>query len=368
MKSIEHFIKVKKIIEKRKKDSMNKIFDCLATIKKESKEKKVIVVGDYFLDKYIYISDKNTGVSIYSGNAAYVIDKTIYSPGAAGTVAKNLFNIGIGKIYALGFTGDDGDGYSLRKSLQNYSIITDALITLADRNTPCYTMIMRDFGNGYVEYGEASVQNYQLTSSQTEEELITKLGEMVENINPDAIVYLDQLDYENYGVVTRGMRHNIFKLKKKYPEILVYIDSRKFINDATSLSIRKCNNHEFERAYKITSEEIPFICKKISKGSNIPIIVTLGNKGTVISINGKANIVPCFPIEGRIDTRGAGDAFTTGYITSRLCGLGELESTIIGNAVATCCVSQIATTGHITIHDIEKVLCEKTKEEIYYEL
>lgn len=50
------------------------------TITQNVRGKKVVVVGDYFLDKYIYIKDEETGVSLYTGKPAYVIDHTETSP------------------------------------------------------------------------------------------------------------------------------------------------------------------------------------------------------------------------------------------------------------------------------------------------
>ena len=38
-------------------------------------------------------------------------------PGAAGTIVNNLVALGIGEIHAVGFCGDDGEGYELRRAL-----------------------------------------------------------------------------------------------------------------------------------------------------------------------------------------------------------------------------------------------------------
>ena len=186
--------------------SADKAIQDIHTISQKSKSKNVIVVGDFFLDKYIYIKDEKTGVSLYTGKPAYVIDHTETSPGAAGTVAKNLALLGVGNVYAVGFCGNDGDGYTLMQNLKTLDIHTEKMLVLNDRSTPCYTMIMRDRGEGYVEDGELSVQNFELTTWKMEQELIHNLSTLRSEVHPDAIIFLDQLDYENYGVVTTGMR------------------------------------------------------------------------------------------------------------------------------------------------------------------
>ena len=90
-----------------------------------------------FIDKInVYINDSDTGVSLYTGKPAYVIQTTRTSPGAAGTVAKNFADLGIGTIYAVGYRGDDGDGFTLEHDLRNLGINTDKLFVLEHFNTP----------------------------------------------------------------------------------------------------------------------------------------------------------------------------------------------------------------------------------------
>lgn len=335
--------------------SVNKPVQYIDTIVQNMSSKKVIVVGDFFLDKYIYIKDAETGVSLYTGKPSYVIDRTETSPGAAGTVSKNLALLGVGDVYAVGFCGNDGDGYTLMQNMEKFKIHTEKMIVLDDRSTPCYTMIMRDNGKGYVEDGEASVQNHKLTTSEMEQKLIHNLSTLIGEVQPDAVIFLDQLDYENYGVITTGMRRYIEKIHSEFPAVLTYVDSRQFIGDVAHTAIRKCNNFEFARAYSTDASNMTDVCEQLTNRSDAPLIVTLGADGTLISKHGAVTIVPSFSVGDTIDTRGAGDAFTTGYVTSRICGVGEYESVLIGNAVAACCVSQIATTGKIKMQELEAI-------------
>lgn len=321
--------------------------------------KKVVVVGDYFLDKYVYMKDSDTGASLYTGKPAYVIRATRTSPGAAGTVAKNLANLGIGTIYAVGYRGDDGDGFDLEHDLRKLGINTDNLFVLEHFSTPSYTMIMRDSGNGYVEDGEASVQNFQHTSVCDEEKLISAIDDLVESEKPDAIIFLDQLDSVDCGVVTHHMRQHIAILADKYPDLLIYIDSRKHIADVDNRAIRKCNENEFMRAFSACKRLLPVVCADLSRNSSAPVIVTLGEAGTIAGIGGKLFGTPAICLHNEIDSRGAGDAFTSGYISAKLAGISEERSLIFGNIVASCCVSQIATTGHITVEEIRSLLEKK---------
>lgn len=328
----------------------------ITKVTKHIKNKKVIVVGDFFLDRYTYIDDSQTGTSLYTGKSAYSIDHIETSPGAAGTIAKNFALLGVGDVYAVGFCGNDGDGYTLLQNLKTLQIHTDGMLVFEERLTPSYTMIMRNSGNGYIEESEVSVQNHKLTTPEIEQALIHNIKSLIKKVHPDAIIFLDQLDSENYGVITNAMRGFINEIHSSFPYILTYVDSRQFIKEFSNTIIRKCNNFEFVRAYSADQSKIPALCENLSAASDIPLIVTLGADGTLLSKNGSTIMIPAFTVNGNIDTRGAGDAFSTGYIAAKICGVSEYGSVIIGNAAAACCVSQIASTGKIKIPILRNVL------------
>lgn len=313
------------------------------------KDKKVVVVGDYFLDRFIYFNDADTKVSVYNNGPAYSINKVVLSPGAAGTVAKNLSLLGI-QVFAVGFCGKDGDGFELKNKLKGLNINCENIIECETKKTPSYTMIMKNNDVGYYESGEASIQNFTKTEHELEEKIIDSIENLIQNEKPDAIIFLDQLDYENYGVITKNIRNYIKEVSKK--DIITYFDSRNFLMDSVNSSIIKCNNLEFSKMFLKNDDTIIDCCNKISRNSDNPIIVTKGEEGTLISYKGKTELIPGYKVNGEIDTRGAGDAFTAGFIAS-LCSEASLkDSTIIGNALAAVCVSQIATTGYFNINDI----------------
>jgi len=74
----------------------------------------VLVVGDFFLDKYLVIDRRLSEVSLETGLEAYQVVDVRCSPGAAGTVTSNLRALGA-RVTVLGIIGDDGEGYELRR-------------------------------------------------------------------------------------------------------------------------------------------------------------------------------------------------------------------------------------------------------------
>jgi bifunctional ADP-heptose synthase (sugar kinase/adenylyltransferase) len=101
----------------------------------------VLVVGDFFLDKYLIIDRQLSEVSLETGLEAYQVVDIRHSPGAAGTVTSNLRALGV-KVTALGVIGDDGQGYELKQGLVERGVNIEPLIMRADLFTPAYTKPM----------------------------------------------------------------------------------------------------------------------------------------------------------------------------------------------------------------------------------
>ena len=78
---------------------------------------RIAVLGDFFLDKYLDVDPSLAEVSVETGKTARQVVSIRHSPGAAGTVVCNLAALGVGTIHCMGFTGDDGEAYDLRKDL-----------------------------------------------------------------------------------------------------------------------------------------------------------------------------------------------------------------------------------------------------------
>ncbi len=80
------------------------------------------MVGDFFLDRYLHIDPSRAEVSIETGLTVYNVVDVRPQPGAAGTIVNNLVALGIGEILAVGFCGDDGEGYELRRALARHGL------------------------------------------------------------------------------------------------------------------------------------------------------------------------------------------------------------------------------------------------------
>ncbi len=100
---------------------------------------RVAVVGDFFLDRYLHIDPARDEVSIETGLTVYNVVDVRPQPGAAGTIVNNLVALGIGEVHVVGFCGDDGEGYELRRALAARSGVNlEHFLTASSRRTPVY--------------------------------------------------------------------------------------------------------------------------------------------------------------------------------------------------------------------------------------
>ena len=138
---------------------------------------RIAVVGDFFLDKYLDVDPAIAETSVETGKTAHQVAAVRHSPGAAGTVVANLAALGAGELHAVGFTGDDGESYDLRKDLAALGCSTDRLHVEAGRMTPTY-LKPRDCSvcglSG--EHNRYDTKNRTPTGRETQQRIVTRAG------------------------------------------------------------------------------------------------------------------------------------------------------------------------------------------------
>src|SRR5215472_5431049 len=78
---------------------------------------RIAVVGDFCLDRYLEIDPEKRELSIETGLPVHNVVRVRAQPGAAGTVLNNLVALGVGELIPVGWCGDDGEGFELRRAL-----------------------------------------------------------------------------------------------------------------------------------------------------------------------------------------------------------------------------------------------------------
>ena len=344
----------------------------------------VMVAGDFFLDKYLVLDPDLDEPSLETGLDARQVVARRCMPGAAGTVTANLRALGVGRLYALGVTGDDGEGYELRQGLSAMGVRLDGLIESEERFTPTYIKPMVLGRDGESESNRVDIQNRTPTPRALEDRIIEYLGDMAPSL--DGLVVLDQVSRRNTGVISDRVREAICDLAKVNPDMVILADSRERIGDFRHV-IRKGNRTEVYRAAQTlgTVEKRPFEeqgegeepdpeearnrndasdrqeserwgralfgSDRVGSGRVAgdvparPVYMTLGADGLLLIDGDGCRHVPGIRVPDPVDTVGAGDSVTAGIIASLAAGASHAEAGLVGNLAASVTVRQLGETG-----------------------
>lgn len=304
---------------------------------KNASDVVITVLGDYCLDKYLYIDAARDEKSLETGLVAYQVTRKGLYPGAAGTVVNNLRSLKV-QTLCVGVVGDDGEGYELLNALKKIGADTSLMITDSERCTATYTKPMR---NGE-ELNRLDFKNFTPISKQAELKLIENIYSAVSKSH--AVIVLDQFIEENCNTVNSNIRGEIAAVAEKYPDLIIYADSRAYISLFENIMV-KCNNHEIKDNGEV-------LYRKNGK----PVFVTMGEDGTMVFDKDGSHKVPAVKVEGPVDICGAGDACTSGIVLGMALGASPAVAAMLGNIIASITIKQIGVTGTATQEQVMEVI------------
>jgi rfaE bifunctional protein kinase chain/domain len=303
----------------------------------------VLIVGDFFLDKYLDIDPRLSEPSLETGLEAYQITGVRRYPGGAGAVANNLRALDV-NVIALGVIGEDGEGDDLQRGLDLIGVEGEVLIRAPGRFTPTYLKPMLRQGNTPArELNRFDTKNRTPLPVEIETEVITRLHGLF--TRPLGIVIADQVSEPNCGVITDRVRLAISELARANSATIVLADSRERIGEFRDVML-KPNTREATRATGLT--DLAAAGRELRRRTHRPVIVTHGDRGMYLFELESEQHIPAIPVAGPIDVVGAGDSAMAGLVAA-LCAGGTLaESALVGNLAASLTIQQLGETGTAT--------------------
>lgn len=286
--------------------------------------RRVGLIGDLFLDRYLDIDPSRDEPSVETGLTAYQVTGVRNYPGALGTVLNNLVALGVGTVHPITFVGEDGQGDDLLRELRKRPGVTtaDVLVT-PDRMTPTYTKPMY----GTRELNRLDIKNRTQTPDALQVKILQRLDAAWNTF--DAVIVLDQVSEAECGVVTDRVRERVAELAATTPEKFVLADSRERIARFRGMCA-KPNEREGDAV----------------AGWDRAVFRTLGEKGMELRVPGlEPVLIPGYPVTGPTDICGAGDSCSAGLAAAKACGLSDIRAATLGNLVASVTVQQIGVTG-----------------------
>lgn len=322
---------------------------------------RIVVVGDYCLDRYLEIDPAREETSIETGLPVHNVVRVRAQPGGAGTILNNLAALGAGEIWAVGFCGDDGEGYELRRELgaMRNVRLEDFIMSGECRTfTYCKPLVV-EAGKAPVELSRLDSKNWGATPGAVVERMAAGLREVAPRA--DAVVVLDQVDVGETGAVTRRLLEVIGELAELYPGVPFIGDSRRGLRGWPRVSL-KMNGAELGAmmgggGFAEDIEAVKAAARKLAGRKGSSVFVTLAERGIVgADADGRVEYVEALPVRGAIDVVGAGDSVTAN-LAAALAGGGTMreamEMAILASSIV---IHQLGTTGTAGVEDLRRLL------------
>jgi rfaE bifunctional protein kinase chain/domain len=320
----------------------------------------VVVVGDFFLDKYLEIDPALAEVSVETGLEARQVTTVRCQPGAAGTIVSNLCALGVGRVLCVGFVGDDGEGFELVRGLRQMGAETGGLLVRRDRFTPTYckplVRVVRGSDGRLRELERLDTKNRTATPPDLDDALAAEL----EGASAEAsgIIAQDQVQEADCGVITSRLRQGLSDLAEGSPDKVWFGDSRTRIGEYRSLIVKpnreECCATVHPGSPTHDPRSVLRCAAELSGRVGRPVYLTLGKAGMALVTPEAAQPVPTVRLEGELDIVGAGDSATAGIVAALCAGASGTEAAVIGNLVASITVQQIGTTGTATQEQVRE--------------
>jgi D-beta-D-heptose 7-phosphate kinase/D-beta-D-heptose 1-phosphate adenosyltransferase len=264
---------------------------------------KVLVVGDFMLDVYIY--GDALRISPEAPVPVLKVAKTEYRCGGAGSVATNLVALGAAP-YCLGVIGNDQNSKILKKRLTEIDADTTGLLEVTDRPTISKQRLI-----GLAQH----LHRQQLIRMDQEstEPLSDELNEAILQAYKDKLPQIDIVCLQDYnkGLLNDSLCRQMIKLAKQAnKKVLVDPSLTSDYSKYLGATVITPNRKESSGAvgFEITSPEIAAKAAEelMHRLKLQAVVITLDKEGAYLKTGDKSQIIPTRP-RSVYDVTGAGD-------------------------------------------------------------
>ena len=307
------------------------------------KNKKILVLGDIMLDKYIW--GEVSRISPEAPVQVVNVLKESYAPGGAANVANNIAALN-GKASMVGIVGNDEANKILLNELQKRNINVDGIFK--DNNKPTIQKV-RVIGRGQ-QLLRFDYEKKGYVDGNTELSILSFIEKNIGSFDAVAIS-----DYAK-GVITENLMKKLKEICKKNNKIIVVDPKPKHKDLYKNVDLVTPNHTEAHEISNIEIEDedkIFEVGKALIKFFNCPVLVTRGEKGmSLFELNGEVTNIPTKAKEV-YDVTGAGDTSVATIALSLASGANLKESAIIANYAAGITVGKIGTST-VSIDELKK--------------
>ncbi len=292
--------------------------------------KRILVVGDVFLDEYI--SGRATRLSREAPIPVLEFTGRWHLPGGAANPSNNIVAFG-SEAYQVGVIGRDEEGEILIAKLEEAGIDTTGIVTDPSRSTTTKTRIL---AHGSLRFPQQIARIDRLDRRPLDEEVERKVIAMLTELAKDSDAILVS-DYRT-GLVTPTVVEACLRLAEEHHKLLT-VDSQGDLYKYRGFDLIKCNHHEagsvlgrLLRSEGDFREALELFLDELSARA---IIITRGSEGmSLLGLDQPYVHIPAANISEVFDVTGAGDTVIAVATLSLAAGGDILSAAYLANYAA----------------------------------
>jgi rfaE bifunctional protein kinase chain/domain len=306
---------------------------------------RIGIAGDFCLDAYWDVDSGEPEISLETGKPTRAVRSQRYAPGGAGNVACNLAALGAGEVRAFGVIGPDMFGRELASLLGLREIDTSGLLL---QESLWQTAV-------YAKPYRAEAEQERIDFGRWNEmRSASALAGLIRRALPglDALVVNQQLAR---GIHSAAMIDALNSCARENPGVPFILDARTMNGSFTGM-ISKLNAKEAVRLTAATGgDETPLpaetlreATRTIAERTGKPVFVTRGEAGILLYDGIRFSDVPALPLDGPVDTVGAGDTAVSAIAACLAAGGSHAEAAELANLASAVTVKKLKETGSAT--------------------
>ena len=298
------------------------------------KNKRVVVVGDLMLDRFIWGSVSR--ISPEAPVPVVEIQRESTCLGGAANVAANIRSLG-GIAVPVGVLGDDFEGRRLREEFRTLGSPAGGLVVDRKRPTSIKTRI--------IAHHQQICRTDREDRTPVSKDILARVAEKFHAALPsaDAVVVSDYAK----GLISRPLLRRILPQARSARKIVCVDPKRADFSIYRPATVITPNTHETERASGIAvsrTADLVRAGRKILEASGFDhMLVTRGEDGmTLFERDSRVIHIPTVAREV-YDVTGAGDTVISTLALGLTAGLSILEAAVLSNIAAGIVVGKLGT-------------------------
>ena len=316
------------------------------------KNKKILVVGDIMLDKYVWGAVHR--ISQEAPVQIVDVESESFVPGGAGNSAGNVSSFNA-KVFLVGVVGDDSSKNILEKELADRNIIPELVV---DTSRP--TIVKERIMGRNQQILRIDYEKRDVYSEEIKEKFMKAFKKFI--LDCDAVIISDYAK----GINDIELIPAIISFCQKHNKITIADFKSKNHLLYKNVSLIKPNKHDSKEILHMsagTDKEVIAVCKKFNSDLNCDILMTRGSQGmSAYTKDGAFTTIPSVAREV-FDTTGAGDTVTAVVALALASGASLKQAAEIATAAAGVVVAKVGT-ATCSVDELKSALSEMKFDRI----